>query len=90
VQLLRQLRQSIRGCQSTLTWTNSAGEVVAGYAERRGVFVFRQDEIGDDGVVGFVAGEASNGRGVLAKSDVGARDRMSVDGVIELVSFVEV
>ena len=41
-------------------------------------------------VVGLVAGEASDGRGVLAKENIGARDRMPFDGVIELVSFVEV
>jgi hypothetical protein len=41
-------------------------------------------------VVGLVAGEAGDGRGVLAKENIGARDRMPFDGVIELVSFVEV
>jgi hypothetical protein len=40
--------------------------------------------------VGLVAGEASDARGVLAKGNIGARDRMPFDGVIELVSFVEV
>jgi hypothetical protein len=40
-------------------------------------------------VVGLVAAEAGDGRGVLAKRDVGARHRMSFDGVIKLVSFVE-
>ena len=40
--------------------------------------------------MGFVAGEAGDGRGVLTKGDIGARDRMSCDGLIELVSFVEV
>ena len=40
--------------------------------------------------MGLVAGKASDGRGVLAKRDVRARNRMSFDGVIELVSFVEV
>jgi len=39
--------------------------------------------------MGFVAAEAGDGRGVLAKGDVGARDRMPFDRVIELVSFVE-
>jgi len=64
--------------------------VVAGHAKRRGVFVFWQDEVGNGGVVGLVAGEACDGRGVLAKRDVRARNRMPFDGVIELVSFVEV
>jgi hypothetical protein len=64
--------------------------VVAGHAKRRGGFVFWQDEVGNGGVVGLVAGEASDGGGVLAKGNIGARDRMPFDGVIELVSFVEV
>ncbi len=64
--------------------------MVAGHAEGHGVLVFWQDEIGDGGVVGLVAAKASDGRGVLAKSDIGARDRMAFDGVIQLVSFVEV
>ena len=63
---------------------------MAGLAKRRGGSVFCEDEVGNGGVVGLVAGEASDGRGVLAKRDVRARNRMSFDGVIELVSFVEV
>jgi hypothetical protein len=37
-----------------------------------------------------VAGEAGDGRSILAKGDVRARDRMSLDGVVDLVTFVEV
>lgn len=62
---------------------------MAGQAESRGVLVFGQNEIRSRGVVGLVAAEAGDGRGVLAKRDVGARHRMSFDGVIKLVSFVE-
>ena len=58
----------------------SAGKCVAGQAERRGVFVFRQNEVGNSRVVGLVAGEAGDGRSILAKGDVRARDRMSLDG----------
>jgi hypothetical protein len=64
--------------------------MVAGHAKRGGGFVFWQDEVRNGGVVGLVAGEAGDGRGVLAKENIGARDRMPFDGVIELVSFVEV
>jgi hypothetical protein len=64
--------------------------MVAGHAKRGGGFVFWQDEVRNRGVVGLVAGEASDGRGVLAKENIGARDRMPFDGVIEPVSFVEV
>lgn len=53
---------------------------MAGQAERRGVFVFRQNEVGNSRVVGLVAGEAGDGRSILAKGDVRARDRMSLDG----------
>lgn len=63
---------------------------MAGHAKRRGVFVFWQDKVGIGGVVGLVAREASDGRGVLAKGSIGARDWMPFDGVIELVSFVEI
>jgi len=40
--------------------------------------------------VRLVAGEAGNGWGVLTKGDDGTRNRMSLDGVIEFVSLVEV
>jgi len=40
--------------------------------------------------MGLVAGEAGDGKGVLANDDVWTGDRMCLDGVIELVSFVEV
>lgn len=59
-------------------------------AKGRSVFVFRRDEVGGGGVVGIVAGEAGNGRSALTKGDVGTRNRMSLDGVIEFVSLVEV
>jgi hypothetical protein len=64
--------------------------MMAGNAKSGGGFVFWQDEVRNGGVVGLVAGEAGDGRGVLAKENIGARDRMPFDGVIELVSFVEV
>jgi hypothetical protein len=54
------------------------------------VLYFGRMKVGNGGVVGLVAGEASDGRGVLSKGNIGARDRMPFDGVIELVSFVEV
>jgi hypothetical protein len=38
----------------------------------------------------LVAGEAGDGRGVLVQGGVGASDRMSFDGVVELVSLIEV
>lgn len=63
---------------------------MAGQAKGRSVLIFRQDEAGEGGVVGLVAGEAGDGRGVLAEGDVGARNWMSLDGMIELVSLVEV
>lgn len=63
---------------------------MTGQAEGRRAFVFLKDQVGDCGVMGLVAGKARNGRGVLAKDEVGTGDRMSLDGVIEFVSFVEV
>jgi hypothetical protein len=63
---------------------------VARQAEGRGIFVFRQDKVGNGRMVRFVAGEAGDGRGILAKGDVRARDWMSLDGVVDLVTFVEV
>lgn len=45
---------------------------MAGHAKRRGVFVFWQDKVGIGGVVGLVARETSDGRGVLAKGSIGA------------------
>lgn len=41
-------------------------------------------------MMGLVAAKATDGRGVLAKSNIGARDRMAFDRVIQLVSLVEV
>jgi hypothetical protein len=63
---------------------------MAGQAERRGVCVFRKDEVGSGGVVRLVAGETGDGREVLAKSNVGAGDRMTLNRVIEPVSFIEI
>jgi hypothetical protein len=62
---------------------------MAKQAKGHTVFVFRQDEVGEGGVVRIVAGEAGDGRGVFAKGDVGAGDRMSLEGMTEPVSLVE-
>ena len=63
---------------------------MAGQAKDRTVLVFWRDEAGNGRVVGIVAGEAGDGRGILAQGDVGARHRVSLDGMIEFVSLVEV
>jgi hypothetical protein len=63
---------------------------MARQAKGGNVFVFRQDEVSDSRVVGIVAGEAGDGRSVLAEVDVRARHRMPFNGMIELVSFVKV
>lgn len=63
---------------------------MAGQAEGRGVLVFRKNKVGNGGVVGLVAAKAGDWRGVLAQGTVGPRDRMSLYGVVEFVSFVEV
>ncbi len=63
---------------------------MAGQAEGRGVLVFRKYEVGNGGVVGLVATKAGDGRIVLAQGAVGPRDRMSLYGVVEFVSLVEV
>jgi hypothetical protein len=62
---------------------------VAIQAKERVVLVFRGDKVVDCRVVGIVAGEARDGRGVFAKDDVETRYRMPVDGMIELMSLVE-
>lgn len=56
----------------------------------RRVLVFRQDKVGNCGVVRLVAAEARDGGSILAEGNVWARDGMSLDGVIELVSLIEV
>ena len=63
---------------------------MARQAKGRGIFVFRQDKVGNGGVVRLVAAEAGDRRSIFSKGNVWARDRMSLDGVIELVSLVEV
>ncbi len=63
---------------------------MAGQAQGRGVLIFRKDEAGNGGVVGLVAAKAGEPWGVLAQGAVEARDRMSPDGMVEFMSFVEV
>ncbi len=63
---------------------------MARLAKGRSCFVFRQDKVGNGGVVRFVTAEASDGGRILAEGKVWARDRMSFDGVIEFVGLIEV
>ena len=63
---------------------------MARQAKGRRVLVFRQDKVGNGGVVRLVAAEAGHRGSIFSKGNVWARDRMSLDGVIELVSLVEV
>ncbi len=63
---------------------------VAMRAKGCNAFVFWRDEVGDGRMVGVMAGEAGDGRGALAKSEVRVRHRTSLDGITMLVSLVEV
>jgi hypothetical protein len=56
----------------------------------RGVFVFRWNEVGHGGVVGIVTSEACDRRDIFAEGYVWTRHRMSKDGMVELMSSVEI